>query len=626
MTRSNRRWPPRARRIDRPPVTVRAVPTEMQLTAAHGALARDPARALALAEAMIAADADCAEAHRIAAHALRRLGREDAAQAASLAAVSAAIHDPEMMAAGLALAQDRLPEAEAALRDRLRRDATDVAAIRMLAEVAGRLGRYGDAEKLLRRALELAPAFGAARANLATVLYKQHRFAEAVEVLSGALAFDPDNPALRNLKAVALGRIGGYDEAIALYQDLTARFPDHAMLAMSYGHILKTVGRQQDSIAAYRAALAADPGLGEVWWSLANLKTIRFDAGDRSAMQAALAAIDAGDGARDDDRLHLHFALGKAYDDAGEAEAAFRHYAAGNAIRAAQLGYEAGEISTLVDRMIASFDADFFAARVDAGDPAPDPIFILGMPRAGSTLVEQILASHSGIEGTQELPDIPALALALGRERRGLGRKWVEVLGELSPAELAALGSDYLSRTAVQRRTTKPYYIDKLPNNWLYIGFIRLILPRARIIDARRHPLDCCFSNFRQHYAKGQAFSYGLADMGRYYADYVRLMAHIDTVQPGRVHRVIHEALLDNPEQEVRALLGYLGLPFEEKCLAFHENRRAVRTASSEQVRRPINRDGVGQWQPYAPWLGDLTTALGPVLDHYPAVPPGFCD
>ena len=600
--------------------------SEAQLAAAHGALANDPQRALAQAEALIAADPDVAEAHRLAAHALRRLGREGDAQAASLAAVSAAIHDPGMIAAGLALAQDRLPDAEAALRDRLRRDASDVAAIRMLAEVAGRIGRYGDAEKLLRRALDLAPAFGAARANLATVLYKQNRFAEAVELLSGALAFDPGNPALRNLKAAALGRIGGYDEAIALYAELTQRFPDHAKLAMSHGHMLKTVGRQDDSIAAYRAAIAADPGLGEVWWSLANLKTIRFDDADRGAMQAALAGIDASDTARDDDRLHLHFALGKALDDAGHAEAAFDHYAAGNALRAAQLGYDADETSALVDRIIATCDANFFAGRANAGAPALDPIFILGMPRAGSTLIEQILASHSAIEGTQELPDIPALALDLGRTRREHGRQWVDALGELSPAELAALGTEYLTRTAVQRKSDKPFYIDKLPNNWLYTAFIRLILPGARIIDARRHPMDCCWSNFRQHFAKGQAFSYRLSDMGRYYADYVRLMAHIDAVQPGRVHRVVHEHLLEDPEGEVRALLTYLGLPFEPACLSFHQNARAVRTASSEQVRRPINRDGVDQWQPYAPWLGALTAALGPVLDQYPAAPPVFCD
>ena len=435
------------------------------------------------------------------------------------------------------------------------------------------------------------------------------------------LGDDPDNPAHANLKAAALGRIGGYDEAIALYEQLTRRFPDHAKLWMSYGHMLKTVGRQDDSIAAYRHALGVDPGLGELWWSLANLKTIRFGADDRAAMETALVAAEPAGEARADDRLHLHFALGKAYDDAGDAEPAFRHYAAGNAIRAAQFGYDAADTSAIVDAAITTCTADFFAARAEAGDPAPDPIFILGMPRAGSTLVEQILASHSAIEGTMELPDIPALALGLGRETQGEGRHWIAALAEAPPERLAEMGAAFLRRTAVQRKTGKPFYIDKLPNNWRYVPLIRLILPQAKIIDARRHPLDCCWSNFRQHYAKGQAFSYNLADMGAYYRDYVRLMAHIDAVQPGRVHRVIHEALLDDPEAEVRAMLAYLGLPFEDDCMAFHTNARAVRTASSEQVRRPINRDGVDQWRPFDAWLGPLKSALGLVLDRYPDAP-----
>lgn len=580
-----------------------------------------PAAALAQAGAILETVPTSAEAHRLAAHALRALGREVEAQDASLAAVGAAIHDPAMVDAALALAQNRLPDAEAALRGRLREDATDVAAIRMLAEVAGRIGRYGDAEKLLSRALELAPGFGAARANLATVYYKQNRFAEAAEMLDAVLGDDPDNPAHTNLKAAALGRIGGYDEAIALYEELTRRFPAQAKLWMSYGHILKTVGRQDDSIAAYRRGLAADPGLGEIWWSLANLKTIRFEEVDRAAMEAALAVVPVDDGTREDDRLHLHFALGKAYDDAGEAEPAFRHYAAGNAIRARQLEYSAAETTATVDSAIAAFAADVFAARAGYGDPSPDPVFILGLPRAGSTLVEQILASHSAVEGTMELPDIPSLALTLGREAKGDARLWVEALIETPADRLAQLGADYLRRTAVQRKTGKPFYIDKLPNNWLYLPFIRLALPNAKIIDARRHPLDCCFSNFRQHFAKGQAFSYGLADIGTYYRDYVRLMAHIDAVQPGRVHRVIHEALLDDPEAEVRALLASLGLDFEDGCLDFHRNVRAVRTASSEQVRRPINRDGVDQWRPYEVWLDPLKMALGPVLPAYPAVP-----
>ncbi|WP_447757733.1 sulfotransferase [Sphingopyxis fribergensis] len=591
------------------------------LANARRLLAGQPAAALAQAQAIIAAVPTSAAAHRLAAHALRALNREQEAQAASLAAVGATIHDEAMVDAALALAEDRLPDAEGALRERLREDATDVAAIRMLAEVAGRIGRYDDSEKLLSRALQLAPGFGAARANLATVYYKQNRFAEAAETLDTVLEGDPGNPAHANLRAAALGRIGGYDESLALYEELTRRFPDHAKLWMSYGHMLKTVGRQDDSIAAYRRALAADPGLGEIWWSLANLKTIRFDVGDRAAMEAALSAADPAGEARADDRLHLHFALGKAYDDAAEHDAAFRHYSAGNAIRADQLGYRTAETSAAVDAIVATCSPEFFAARADAGDPAADPIFILGMPRAGSTLIEQILSCHSAIEGTMELPDIPALALGLGREKYDDGRRWVEALAETPPERLAEMGAAFLRRTAVQRKTDKPFYIDKLPNNWLYIAFIRVALPNAKIVDARRHPLDCCFSNFRQHYAKGQAFSYGLADVGRYYRDYVRLMAHVDAVQPGRVHRVIHEALLEEPEAEVRALLAYLGQPFEEACLAFHSNARAVRTASSEQVRRPINRDGVGQWRPYDAWLGPLRQALGPVLTAYPAVP-----
>jgi predicted Zn-dependent protease len=591
------------------------------LANARRLLSGEPGAALAQAQAIIDAVPTSAAAHRLAAHALRALDREAEAQAASLAAVSATIHDEAMVDAALALAEDRLPDAEGALRQRLREDATDVAAIRMLAEVAGRIGRYEDAEKLLSRALQLAPGFGAARANLATVYYKQNRFADAATTLDAVLGDDPDNPAHANLRAAALGRIGGYDEALALYEELTRRFPDHAKLWMSYGHMLKTVGRQDDSIAAYRRALAADPGLGEIWWSLANLKTIRFDTGDRAAMEAALVEAEPDSEARADDRLHLHFALGKAYDDAAEHEPAFRHYAAGNAIRSGQLGYRATETSAAVDAIIAACTPEFFAARADAGDPAPDPIFILGMPRAGSTLIEQILSCHSAIEGTMELPDIPALALGLGREKYDDGRRWIEALAETPAERLAELGAAFLQRTAVQRKTGKPFYIDKLPNNWLYTAFIRLILPNAKIIDARRHPLDCCFSNFRQHYAKGQAFSYGLADVGAYYRDYVRLMAHVDAVQPGRVHRVIHEALLDDPETEARALLAFLNQPFEAACMAFHTNARAVRTASSEQVRKPINRDGVGQWQPYEKWLDPLKQALGPVLGAYPRIP-----
>ena len=528
--------------------------------------------------------------------------------------VNRGIRNPDLIEAASAINEDRLADAEPLLRAHLRQDPLDVAAIRLMAQLAARLGRYKDSEALLRRALELAPDFIVARSNLAGILYRQNRFEETVELLNDVLAAQGDDAGGQSLMAAALGRIGEYDEALALYGALTERFPQHAKLWMSYGHVLKTVGKQDEGVAAYRRALAEEPTLGEVWWSLANLKTVQFDAADIAAMEDALHR---GESLSDDDRLHLHFALGKAYDDRREAEASFGHYDRANRIRHGQLEYDPDIITAHVDTIIARFTPEFLSNRSNLDEGAADPIFILGMPRAGSTLLEQILASHGLIEGTMELPDMPAIAL---REGKGVASGWVDAVVQMSADRLAELGDDFLNRTRVQRKTDRPFFIDKLPNNWIYTGLIHLILPNAKIIDARRHPLDCCFSNFRQHFAKGQAFSYSLSDMGRYYADYVRLMAHFDRVLPGRVHRVIHEQLIEEPEVHVRAMLDYVGVPFEEACLNFHENRRAVRTASSEQVRRPINRDGVDQWRAYEKWLDPLKSALGSLWHSYPAV------
>ena len=283
-------------------------------------------------------------------------------------------------------------------------------------------------------------------------------------------------------------------------------------------------------------------------------------------------------------------------------------------MRSAELQHDPQIISRQVEKVIAQFTPAFLDARQGQGHGAPDPIFIIGMPRAGSTLIEQILASHSMVEGTMELPDIPAMAM-----REGRGSDWIDALASWSADDVQRLGAEFIERTRIQRKTEKPFFIDKLPNNWSYLGFIRMILPNAKIIDARRHPLDCCFSNYRQHFAKGQAFSYDLSHMGQYYADYVRAMAHFDAVAPDYVYRVIHEQLLENPEGEIRALLDFLNLPFEADCLNFHQNKRAVRTASSEQVRRPINRDGVDQWKPYEAHLAQLKRALGPLWEEYPA-------
>ena len=515
-------------------------------------------------------------------------------------------YHPRLVEAALALNENDLPRAEPLLRQHLHDDPFDVFAIRMFAELAGRIGRYRDAENLLRRALELSPSFTAARANLALVLYRQNRPAEAIAELEQVTAEDPDNPGHANLQAAAFGRIGEFDEAIALYEKVLAEAPNQPRVWMSFGHMLKTVGRQADGVAAYRRAIELLPQLGEAWWSLANLKTVRFDEADLAAMAAQLARDDIAK----EDRFHLDFALGKALEDRGEAAGAFAHYAAGNALRRTELVYEADETTRFVDRLIEIVTPEFLGERAGQGCDAPDPIFVLGMPRAGSTLVEQILSSHSAVEGTSELPDIPALA------RRD--PDYPDGLPALTAEQLARQGEEYLRRTRIQRKTERPFFIDKLPNNWAHVAYIMLVLPKAKIIDARRHPLGCCFSNFKQHFARGQAFSYDLTDMGRYYADYVRLLAHIDRVVPGRVHRVSYERMVEDTEAEVRRLLDHCGLPFEEACLAFHQTERAVRTASSEQVRRPINRDGTEGWKVFEPFLGPLKAALGPALDGYP--------
>jgi tetratricopeptide (TPR) repeat protein len=509
----------------------------------------------------------------------------------------------DLMQAALALHDNQLHVAEPLLKAYLKQDPFDARAIRMLAELAGRIGRYKDAETLLRRAVELAPGFTAARANLALVLYRQNRAPEALALLDAVIADEPDNPGHANLKAAALGRLGGFEDAILLYEKVLHDAPTQPRVWLSYGHMLKTVGRRDDGIGAYRRALALQPTLGDAWWSLANLKTVRFDDSDIAAMEAALARDDVGD----EDRFHLDFALGKAFEDRRDAVRSFAHYDAGNTLRRTRIAYDAAETTTFVDRSIATLTPALLEARRGQGCAAPDPIFVLGMPRAGSTLVEQILASHSLVEGTTELPDMPAIARQIADYPDGIA--------SLSADALREIGEDYLRRAAIQRRTERPFFIDKLPNNWAHVPLIHLALPNARIIDARRDPIACCFSNFKQHYARGQSFSYSLDDLGRYYRDYVRLMTHVDAVLPGRVHLVDHEALIDDTVTEVRALLAACGLDFEPACLAFHENDRAVRTASSEQVRRPINRDGVDAWRPYAQWLGPLRATLGDLME-----------
>ena len=415
-------------------------------------------------------------------------------------------------------------------------------------------------------------------------------------------------------------RVGEHEEARGIYEAILARHPRQPRTWMNLGHVLKTLGRQSESVHAYRQALAVNAGLGEAWWSLANLKTVRFDEADIAAMKAGLEVAGSND-----DQLHLHFALGKALEDAERFDESFAHYDQGNRLRRKELPYDADETHAESERHAEVFTAPFLASRAGGGCQAPDPIFIVGLPRSGSTLVEQILSSHSQIEGTMELPDLMMIASRLeAREVDGQPVPYADTLRGLSVADRLRLGEEYLERTRLYRRTDRPLFIDKMPNNWQHVGLIQLILPNARIIDARRHPTGCCFSGWKQHFARGQAFTYDLVDAGRYYTDYVAQMAAFDAAAPGRVHRVIYEQMVADTRGEVERLLAYLGLPFEEACLSFWKNDRAVRTASSEQVRQPIFTDALAHWRRYESHLGPLIDALGPVLDSYPLAPTEF--
>jgi len=546
------------------------------------------------------------------------LEMREAADGAYAQSIRHSTHDPRLMGAALALAENRIPEAEGALREHLKRHPTDVAAIRMLAEVAARLGRYVDAENLLTRCLELAPGFGAARHNFAMVLHRQNKPEAALEQVDRLLIDDPRNPGYRNLKAAILGRVGEYAASIEHYRSVLADYPNQAKVWMSLGHALKTAGNHAESIDAYLKTIERAPHLGEAYWSLANLKTFRFSPAQTQTMREQLA----GTALSPDDRFHFEFSLGKALEDAGEYAESFEHYREGNHLRRQMIRYDADENHAHVERSKRLFTPEFFAERSGFGNPAPDPIFVVGLPRSGSTLIEQILASHSSVEGTMELPDVAMLARVVGaRTTRNAGSAYPRALEKFSAEELHALGTRYLAQTRIQRKTSAPIFIDKMPNNFAHVGFIHLMLPNAKIIDARRHPLGCCFSGFKQHFARGQNFTYDLGEIGRYYRDYVELMAHFDAVLPGRVHRVLYENMVEDTEREVRRLLDYCGLPFEESVLRFHENQRAVRTASSEQVRQPIFKEGVDHWRHFEPWLAPLEKALGDVVSSYPSTP-----
>ena len=514
---------------------------------------------------------------------------------------------PELMATLAAYYDQDYDLAEERVRAYLLKVPTDPVAMRLLAELGTRLGEYEDAEFILERCKDINPDYIPARFDYAEVLSKRFKFEPALQEAEELLALEPANPQFLMQRANLLLHVGRTEDAADEYARLHSAEPDHTTISLTYGHALKTLGKIDQAVEAYRRAYTVRPDFGDAYWSLANLKTYRFSDGEIAEM----IAQEAGDGIASDDRIHLCFALGKAFEDARDHARSFEYYARGNSLKQQVLGYRPEAVTREVARQIEHCHAGLFADKAGAGCIADDPIFILGLPRAGSTLLEQILASHSQVEGTMELPDIMATASRLnGRQSAAEEERYPANLEELGLEELTRLGEDYIASTRVHRCEGTPRFIDKMPNNFRHIGLIHLILPNARIIDARREPLACGFSVFKQLFAQGQDFSYDLAHIGRYYTDYLDLMDHWDRVLPGRVLKVQHEDVIDDLEGQVRRILDYCGLPFEQGCVEFHRTERAVRTPSSEQVRRPINRDGTEVWKAYDPWLGPLKSEL----------------
>jgi tetratricopeptide (TPR) repeat protein len=534
--------------------------------------------------------------------------------AALVAFERARLTDPErtrVEAATAALLADERRRPEELFREILTQDPTHVAALCGLAALALSADRPVEAERLLRHALRQSAYVPLAYRGLGPALVRLGRLKEAEAAVRYLEKIEPDSPQTWVGIGSVATRMLRQEEALAAYERAARLKPDDAGLRISAGHLQKTLGRRAQSEASYKAALALDPARAEAWWSLADLKNYAFDDAEIDAMQRLLAS---GQQPRSNE-AHLRFALGKAFEQRAAYAEAFAHYAAGNALRRLDEPFDIEAFERRCARIRAFFDSGFIESHRGSGDVSPAPIFIVGLPRSGSTLLEQILASHSQVEGTMELPNILNLVaqfddLAPGRDG------YPETVGRASFAQLAALGRRYLEETA-PLRTGRAHFTDKLPNNFSHVGLISAILPRARVIDARRHPMDACFSTFKQNFAEGQTFSYDLTDLGRYYRCYLSLMDHWDAVLPGTVLRVQYEELVREPEANIRRLLSHCGLAFEPACLNFHATRRAVRTASAEQVRQPLYGSAVGHWRHFERELEPLRRALGDSLARF---------
>ena len=506
--------------------------------------------------------------------------------------------------------EGRTEEAERLYRRVLRDNPRNVDALRLLAQLAAKSGRGDDAEVLLERAVEIAPDFVQALLDLGQLRKEEDRYGEALDCFNHVLALEPTHPQAHFLRAGTLARASFTHEAVDAYRRCLELRPTHLGARLGLGHVLKAVGDYEGSVASYDACIRQAPDFGETYWSLANLKTYRFDDATIAEMEKRTAS---GNVQSD---VNFLFALAKAYEDRGDYERAWDAYRRGNEKQRAEVAYDPVQTEVMNDRLVAAYDEEFMATRRDAGNLDAAPIFILGLPRSGSTLLEQILASHSQVEGTAELPYIGRLATSLNRNQ-STGMNYPEAMRELAPANLCALGAEYLALASMHRRSGAPRFIDKMPNNFPNAAFIAAILPNSRIVDARRHPLDACLSNYRQLFAKGQAFTYDLTEIGEYYLQYQRMMDQWARVIPGRVLTVQYEEVVADFEAQVRRLLDFCGLPFEEACLRFYESERPVRTPSAEQVRQPIYDRSVGHWRHYEKYLGELIDVLEPIRDRY---------
>ena len=520
---------------------------------------------------------------------------------------------PEVVHAGSLFSDGDLSAAENILRAYVLDAGNHVEALRLLARIQHQRNVLDEAEQLLETALQLAPEYLAARLDYVRVLIDRQKYLKAHEVIKNLLELQPGNSDYLSLCAAALVGLGHHEQAIVLYRELIAASPSTPELHVALGHSLKGVGRQKETIECYQTAAALRPSFGDAYWSLANLKTYRFSQDELTRMRAEESAPDV----RPVDRYHLCFALGKACEGRGEYAESWQFYECGNRLKRAESRYDPNPIEDNTRRQIEVCTAQFFAARAGFGLTDPDPIFVVGLPRSGSTLVEQVLASHSQMEGSQELYDIQRIVVDMRGSQPDPGRpRYPGVLADLPTEEFRRLGERYLADTRVYR-TGKPFFIDKMPNNFRHLGLIHLMLPNAKIIDVRREPMACCFSNLKQLFASGQEFTYSIEDIARYYRTYLDLMRHWDAVLPGRVLRVFYEDLVEDLEGNVRRILKFCGLNFEPACVEFYKTERSVRTASSEQVRQPIFREGLYQWRNYEPWLGPLKDTLGDAPIRY---------